>query len=453
MNTTEETQLSTTLLELLATNSVERIVVLAKQHSSKELSFALSRLSSEQQSQLLSILPVEEAATILDILATPLIPDVLHELSPQKAARILEEVQSDDEIDILTSLEQSDQEAILAQLPKKRAKELRELSSYPEYSAGGLMRIEYLSFKKNMKVGELTSNIRENRDSYSSYPVQYMYVTNQRGKLEGVLRLRDVLMNEDHISLEKLTLKNPISCLADATLDVTREVFRSHNFFAIPVVNNAGQLLGILHREDINEATNKKSNEAYLKSQGIIGGEEIRAMPTLERSSKRMSWLSINIFLNLLSASVIALYQDVLASVIALAVFLPIISDMSGCSGNQAVAVSIRELTLGLIKPFELTRVLMKEISVGLINGSVLGVFVAGIAWLWKGEPLLGVVVGSALAINTVIAVSIGGAVPLLLKRFKFDPALASGPILTTLTDFCGFFLTLSIAQHFLVAT
>jgi magnesium transporter len=183
-----------------------------------------------------------------------------------------------------------------------------------------------------------------------------------------------------------------------------------------------------------------------MKRQGIIGGDEFRTMPVWQRSSRRLSWLSLNIVLNVISASVIAFYQDTLSSVIALAVFLPIISDMSGCSGNQAVAVSMRELTLGVIRPFEFLHVWLKEVSVGLINGLVLGILIAGVAWLWKGNLFLGAVVGGALALNTLVAVSIGGVTPLVLKRFKMDPALASGPIVTTVTDMCGFFLILSLA-------
>jgi magnesium transporter len=156
--------------------------------------------------------------------------------------------------------------------------------------------------------------------------------------------------------------------------------------------------------------------------------------------------LSINIVLNIIAASIIAFYQDTLAAVIALAVFLPIISDMSGCSGNQAVAVSIRELTLGLIKANEVLRVFLKEIGIGFANGIILGVFLGSIAYLWKGNPYLGLVVGGALATNTIVAVSLGGIIPLLLKRTGLDPALASSPILTTVTDMCGFFFALSFA-------
>jgi magnesium transporter len=169
-------------------------------------------------------------------------------------------------------------------------------------------------------------------------------------------------------------------------------------------------------------------------------------MPLRFRSVRRLSWLTVNILLNIIAASVIALHQDTLTAVIALAVFLPIISDMSGCSGNQAVAVSMRELTLGVVRPRELWRVLRKEAAVGVINGIVLGMLLGFVGWLWQGNFALGAVVAVALALNTLIAVCFGGLIPLVLRGCGQDPALASGPILTTITDMTGFFLVLSIA-------
>lgn len=142
----------------------------------------------------------------------------------------------------------------------------------------------------------------------------------------------------------------------------------------------------------------------------------------------------------------ISAYEDTLAAVIAIAVFLPMVSDMSGCSGNQAVGVTMRELSLGFVRPKDAMRVWMKEVFVGVINGIVLGILIGIVCWIWKGNPYLGLVIGLALALNTIIAVSIGGVVPLLLKRVGQDPAVASGPLLTTITDMAGFFLVLSLA-------
>jgi len=169
-------------------------------------------------------------------------------------------------------------------------------------------------------------------------------------------------------------------------------------------------------------------------------------MPLYLRSGRRLSWLTVKIFLNLAAASVIALYEDTLAAAFTLAVFLPIVSDMSGCSGYQAVAVSMRELALDIIRPVDVLRVCLKELALGLVTGVVLGLMLAAVALLWKGNPWLGAVVGGALAVNTVVAVVIGGALPLLFKRINIDPALAAGPVLTTITDTGGFFLVLSLA-------
>ncbi|MGB5334993.1 MAG: magnesium transporter, partial [Woeseiaceae bacterium] len=231
------------------------------------------------------------------------------------------------------------------------------------------------------------------------------------------------------------------------TLSELEDFFDEHDFAAVPVVDNKMNLLGIVRRRAVLEALTERAESDQLKAAGIVGGDELRSMPVAIRSRRRLAWLSINIVLNMIAASVIAMYEDTLSAVIALAVFLPIVSDMSGCSGNQAVAVSMRELTLGAALPRDVWRVFRKEIVVGMINGAALGILLGVAAWAWKGNVMLGLVVGIALTLNTILAVSIGGTVPLILKRFELDPAVASGPILTTVTDMCCFFLVLSLAS------
>jgi magnesium transporter len=245
-------------------------------------------------------------------------------------------------------------------------------------------------------------------------------------------------------------IQNPLRVGVDMRLDQLARFFVEHKLFGVPVVDAEGLLVGVVLPGSVEEAMRKRADRQFLNLSGIIGGEEFRTMPLAVRSGRRLSWLSINIVLNVVAASVIAIYQDTLAAAITLAVFLPMISDMSGCSGNQAVAVSMRELTLGLVRPNEILRVLLKESSLGLINGLVLGSLLGGLALLWKGNPYLGLVVGGALAANTIVSVSLGGLLPLALKRFGLDPALVSGPILTTVTDMCGFFLVLSMATTLL---
>jgi magnesium transporter len=312
------------------------------------------------------------------------------------------------------------------------------------------MVTEYLAYLEALSVDGVRRDIQANAGSYSDYEVQYAYVIKDSGQLVGVVPLRDLLLAAGGRRMGDLMIPNPLTVRDTATIDDMLSVFEAHSFIAVPVEDASGHLVGVVKRASVQEAVADRTGSDFLKTQGIVGGEELRTMPLTLRSRRRLSWLSVNILLNMIAASVIALYQDTIAAVIALAVFLPVISDMSGCSGNQAVAVSMRELSLGFVRPTETLRVWVKEVTLGAINGIVLGVLIGIVAWLWKGNVFLGLVVAIALAINTMIAVSIGGTVPLVMRRLGMDPALASGPILTTVTDMCGFFLLLSLASAFL---
>jgi magnesium transporter len=414
--------------------------------SDAERVLCLSRLDDEHRTRLVSLIPPETAASMFDGLPDFQAVGLIEALEPETAAAIIEELPSDERADLLADVAAPQAEQILSAMAPGIAEQARQLAGYPKDVAGGLMVTEYLAFPDGWSVGEIVDHIHGNADRYRDYVVQYAFVVDESRRLLGVLRLRDLLMSpRDHLAREVMAA-SPLSVGDYASLDEVRAFFDTHAFFGVPVVDGEGVLVGLVRRGDLQEALVDRSETAYLKTQGIVGGEEVRNMPVLARSRRRLSWLSVNILLNVLAAGVIAAYQETLAAVIALAVFLPIISDMSGCSGNQAVAVSLRELSLGLVKPTEMLRVWGKELAVGLINGVVLGVLIAAVAWAWKGNPYLGLVVGAAMTLNTLVAVSIGGTVPLVLRRMKLDPALASGPILTTVTDMCGFFLILSFA-------
>ena len=415
-----------------------------------EVARSLSRLSQEDQQQVLNLLDAKDAADLVEQLPDVLAVDMIRELPPADAAKILDELPSNDRADLLGGFDEADAEAIIQEMGSESALDARLLTQYPWDVAGGLMITEYVWHYESATVDDVIRDFRNKADIYSDYDIQYAYIINGMGVLTGVLRLRDLIMAPINQLIPNIMIKNPLKVKDTETLESLGDFFDEYNFLGVPVVDDTDRLIGVVRREDVDEALLDQTGSDFLKSQGIVGGEELRTMPVWRRSSRRLSWLTINIALNMVAASVIAVYQDTLSAVIALSVFLPIISDMSGCSGNQAVAVSIRELSLGLVKPFEVLRVWLKESTVGLINGLVLGLLLGLAAWFWKGNIYLSLVIAAAMGINTLIAVSIGGVVPLVLKWLKFDPALASGPILTTATDMCGFFLLLSMATMML---
>jgi magnesium transporter len=411
-----------------------------------ELLHAVFALSTDDQRALLSILEPAQAASLIEDFPDSHVADLIEEMAAEDAAGIVGELASDHRVDVLAELDSSDAEAIIAELDEEEASKIRDLISYPSDQAGGLMMTEFAVYPMTRTVREVVDDLTADTTNYEFLTVHYIYVVVKNRRLKGVIRLRDLVFADKDRTIGSIATP-ALSVSPDASLEALEEFFDEHDIAAVPVVDEQGMLLGIVRRRAVLEALAERAEADSLKAAGIIGGEELRSMPVIVRSRRRLAWLSINIGLNILAASIIAAYEDTLTAVIALAVFLPIVSDMSGCSGNQAVAVSMRELTLGAARPGDVFRVWRKEAIVGMINGVALGALLGAAAWAWKGNPVLGLVVGGALAANTIVAVSIGGTVPLLLRRLKLDPAVASGPLLTTVTDMCGFFLLLSLAS------
>ncbi len=416
---------------------------------SEEIVRSISRINKDEQMLLLTLLSPEDAADVLEDIPESQAASIIEDMKAKEAAAIINEMESDDQADLLTELSPENAQAIIRRMKPEEAEDVKKLIQYDPDTAGGLMITEFLTYHENDRVGEVVNDLRDNVEKYEKYNVQYIYVVSDLGFL-GVLQMKDLLMSKVNTRLSDIVIRDTQTLKDSDTIEDLISFFDKYDFYGAPVLNDQNQMVGVVLRKHIREAESERASNDMLSTQGIVGGEELRTMPVLTRSKRRLSWLSINILLNLLAASVIAFYQETLSAVIALAVFLPIISDMSGCSGNQAVAVSMRELSLGVVKPYEVIRVWWQEVSVGLLNGIALGTLIGLAAYLWKGNVYLGLVVGAALFINTVVAVSLGGTLPLILKRMGFDPALASGPVLTTITDMAGFFMVLSLASMLL---
>ena len=434
---------------LAETGDAARLEAFLDLLSPSETARALAHLGARVQTRVLETLTAEGAAEVLDDLPTSQAAALVEQLPIDVAAAIVHELPSDEQADLVVEMDEARAKAVLDALDPREAGEIRTLAEYDEDVAGGLMVTEVIAIRTSATVRQVVERFRRQAGD-ASLPVQYVYVVNEVSRLLGVLRIRDLLTASADATAGSIMIREPVSVLAEAGLEELVNTFDEKGLMGLPVVDSQGRLLGLVTETAVRDASGDRAEADHLKAVGIVGGEELRTMPLLTRSRRRLSWLSINIVLNVIAASVIAMFEDTLTAVIALAFFLPIISDMSGCSGNQAVAVSVRELALGLVKPFEIGFVWLKEIGIGLINGAVLGLLIGIVAWIWRGNPYLGVVVGLALMANTMIAVSIGGAVPLLLKRFHMDPALASGPVLTTVTDICGFLLVLGLATAML---
>jgi magnesium transporter len=431
---------------LVEKGDVEELSELLSELPPGEIARAISRLDDEDQESVLTMLPPEDAAELIAELDETQAADLLEDLPVETVALIMDEMYSDERADVLAELEPEDTQAILERMDPEEAEDARRLLAYPSETAGGLMVTEFLAYPQHLRVSDVLRDMRENAERYADYRIQYCYVLGDGGALVGVLRLRDLVLSPGNRPILDVMIPNPFRVRHDMVLEDLELFFDRHTFIGAPVVDETDRLIGVVERSAVEEAASERSERTFLSFGGIVGGEELRSMPLKTRIPPRLSWLSVNILLNLIAASVIPLFQHTLEQVIALAVFLPIVSDMSGCSGSQAVAVSIRELALGLVKPRDFLRVLWKEAELGVVNGVVVGLMLGLMAYAWKGNAYLGLVVGGALALNTLVSGCLGGVIPMLLRRMNLDPALVSSPLLTTISDMFGFFLVLGLA-------
>lgn len=438
--------LAKSMRELVARGDAEAMQSFLHALSPMETARGISRLNDEERAALLHLIDVEEAADVLEDLPDELAADILEDLTPAEAAAILHELPSDERVDVLADVDPDFAETVLAAMESGEEREVRRLMAYGEATAGGLMTTEFVAFGEMVAAGDVRRSLRLRAQEYVEYSLRYLYVVDTAGILVGVLRLRDLVIIPDDCPVREAMIEQPVAATVEMELLKLLDFFDENPFVGLPVVDAEERLIGVVLRADVEEAGAELAQETYMKSAGIIGGEELRSMPVWERIGGRLSWLGVNLCLSVLSVSVIALFEATLEQVIALGVFFPMVANVSGCSGSQAIAVSIRELAMGLAQPRDVWRVWRKEIIVGVVNGFALGIAIAVLAWVWKGNGWLGLVVGVALGMNTMIAVSLGGTIPLILKRLGRDPAMASGPILTTTTDLCAFTLVFSMA-------
>lgn len=440
----EDVRTPTTLAAALAARDAEKLFDLLAPVSLAEALRELLQLDQADRPIVLALLPSDLAAALIEEAPHEMGADLMEGLETARAVEIIDELDSDVQADLIGDMEQGEAEAILSQMDADDAADVRRLAEYSDDTAGGLMMAETFHFDDTQTVGAVLRELAADDLDFERYRGGHPYVLDAAKKPIGVVPLRRLLTAKRSALLTSI-MTVPMTVPVTADISDLEDIFDKYAFLSLPVVEADGRLVGVVSRAALSQALLERAESENLKLQGIVG-DELRSMPTWVRSRRRLAWLSANIVLNIIAASVISAYEETLTAVIALAIFLPMVSDMSGCSGNQAVGVTMRELSLGLVRPIDALRVWLREISVGVINGIALGILIGLVAWIWKGNPALGLVIGLALALNTMLAVSIGGIIPLLLKRLGQDPAAASSPLLTTVTDMAGFFFVLSIA-------
>ena len=422
--------------------------LLTEYHAS-EIAIILESLPQESRDRIINILPSDLASDVLSEMDAESHPErILENLNPEKRSEIVEELDYDDATDIISQLPEEQQNEILLELDEEDASTIRNLLTYAEDTAGGIMNTQVLKLNgKSSKKEALDEVIRQSEEMEEFYTIN---VIDDDNVLLGIVSLKDIIKAKNSIKVAELIQVDFVYVLADTDQEEVAKLISQYNLTSIPVVDEEMHLLGRITFDDVIDVLEEENTEDILKISGVSEDEEL-AGNWREAVKSRLPWLVLNLGTAFLAASVIRYFHGTIAQLGIIAGYMTMIAGMGGNAATQALAVTVRRISLNDLTDNQAYRTVLKEFTVGLINGAVIGAIVFVFAYFYDLNPLLGLVVFLAMTGNLIIAGVAGSAIPLVLKRVGIDPAVASSIIITTFTDVFGFLLLLGMASRFII--
>ncbi|HHX87321.1 MAG TPA: magnesium transporter, partial [Firmicutes bacterium] len=402
----------------------------------KDLLDLIDGLTGPQKKELFGSLTGGEAASIVEEMEEHQQADLFRLLGEKIAPLILREMSSDDAVDLLGQLTRQEAQQLLEKV--EQAPEYEGLLKYPEDTAGGIMTTELISLPADIPVEEAILRLREIAPRAET--IYYVYVVDEESRLIGVLSLRDLIAATDGTLLKDIMRGNVISVHASLDQEEVARVVSRYDLLAVPVIDDQEHLLGIITVDDVLDVMEAEATEDIYKLAGTgeLEGVELVDASVFQVVRHRLPWLMICMAGGFISGSVIGVFESTLEAIFVLAVFIPVIMDMGGNVGTQSSTIFIRGLATGEIKASEVRRYFLREIKIGATIGLVCGGVVSAAAILWQGSMVLGLVVGVSMMSTVVLAAFIGILVPLLFDMAGLDPAITSGPLVTTIKDVTG---------------
>lgn len=405
----------------------------------------LRNIDHKERITLFAALDYDMAAQILSELDPQSEYQLLKELSSFKISKLIEKMAPDEAADILADLSSEKQKDVLNLMKTEDSKEVQQLLKYDEESAGGLMTTNFLVLKDNLTASRAIEALRQFAKDVQAQIV-YVYVIDSENKFIGVLSVKKLIIATPNMRLAELVNRNTITVDPGLDQEEVARIVSKYNLLAVPVVDKGRNLLGIITVDDVIDVITEEDTEDIYRMAGI-SHEEIYRQSTFRVVRQRLPWLVATLFGGIIVATLIRNFQTTLQQVIALAFFIPVITGMGGNIGIQSSTITIRGLATGNINLKHIRGVIYREIRQALIMGIVCGLVVGVVAYLFDGNPVLGLVLTVAMFVAILVAALIGVMIPLLFEKINIDPAIASGPFITTANDITG------VLIYFLMAT
>lgn len=407
-----------------------------------ELGDVLEALHPEQRRALVELLGSDFDFSALTEVDEAIRLDIVDNLPNEQIAQAVQELDSDDAVYILEDLEKEDQDEILSQLPFTERIRLRRALDYPEETAGRRMQTEFVAVPPFWTVGQTIDYMREDKDLPERF--SQIFVIDPSFKLMGAIDLDQILRARRAVKVEAIMHDTMHAIPATMDQEEAAREFEQYNLLSAAVVDENERLVGVLTIDDVVDVIQEEAEEDLLRMGGV--GDEELSDTVLATSRSRVPWLLVNLLTAFLAASVIGLFDHTIEHIVALAVLMPIVAGMGGNAASQTMTVTVRALATKDLDIYNAARIIRREVGVGFINGIVFAVLIGMVAGFWFRDPNLGGIIAAAMIINMFAAALAGILIPLVLDRFKIDPAVASAVFVTTVTDCVGFFAFLGLA-------
>ncbi len=434
--------------ELIENKDIAALRQLLDDSHPADIAIIVNDLPEEFQIFAFTAMNDETASEVLAEMHEEVRENILEHFNQERLVRIIDGMDTDEAADIISDLDDDVSRHILEHIDQEDSENLKRLLTYEEDTAGGLMQTEIIAVQGDMHRDELIEMIRANVEEVEN--IHYVFVVDSDNRLIGGLDLVQLLLCPPNRQAKDLMADDVISTHVDTDQEEVASLFRKYDIYALPVIDDDGHLLGRITVDDIIDVIDEEASEDAYRMVGLESEDKVFTAP-LNSVIKRLPWLVLNLFTALLVSSVVGIFEKTISQLSVLAVLMPIVAGLGGNSGTQTLTVITRGIALGELTIHNTWKALFKEISVGTINGFIIGAFAMGIATVLKGNYMLGAVLGISMVCNMFIAALCGSLVPIVMKMLKIDPALASSVIITMLTDIGGFASFLGLASIFLV--
>ena len=419
--------------------------MLQKTHPA-DMAWVFRHLAPEERKKVFNIIAqTEVVGEFLSEVDQSIMLELVQDLTPKFMVAVISEMASDDVADLLEALPEEMANEIRKLMGKEDREEVDELLQYHPETAGGLMSPDFMALDGELSAGEAIKIVQERSEEMEmSF---YLYITHGDGQLAGVISLRELLLHPPYRQLKNIMNTNVTSVTTDTDQDEVAHVISQYNILAVPVVDNSYKLVGIVTVDDIIDVIREEASEDFLRMAGAGKDTEILLKSTMANAMTRAPWLFASWIGGVMAMLIISFFNNELQKVLALAAFIPIINGMGGNIATQSSTIIIRGIATGRVNMQALTKVVFKEMRVGLLLGAVYGLFLGILAFFGYAQfQNLGFVVGIGMFFVMTMAATVGSFVPLILKRLDFDAAIATGPFVTTSIDILG------VLTYFLIA-